>query len=129
MISYVQGNALQYNFYIELFKGFCTGRCQCGNNKVDRKEKAVDEMEIISAIENKPVGLIVSCQGPEENNTELIKLLVDKFCESSLVKCIGKYIFLFCGPDISQSVYDFKTVRKIFQDVHKSALVEDFRLV
>ncbi|MGN0393718.1 MAG: flavodoxin family protein, partial [Bariatricus sp.] len=33
-------------------------------------DKAVDEMEIKSFIEKKPVGLIVSCQGPEENNTE-----------------------------------------------------------
>ena len=31
---------------------------------VGGSDKAVDEMEIKSFIENRPVGLIVSCQGP-----------------------------------------------------------------
>lgn len=84
-------------------------------------EKAVDEMEILSAIENKPVGLIVSCQGPEENNTELIKQLFDKFCESSLAVCFGKYVFPFCGPDVSLSSYNMETVRRIFEDIHRTA--------
>lgn len=83
-------------------------------------EKAVDEMEILSAIENKPVGLVVSCQGPEENNTELVKQLFDKFCESSLAVCFGKYVFPFCGPDVSLSSYDPETVRQIFEDIHKT---------
>lgn len=84
-------------------------------------EKAVDEMEILSAIENKPVGLVVSCQGPEENNTELVRQLFDKFCESSLAVCFGKYIFPFCSPDARLSFYDPKTVKQIFEDIHKIA--------
>lgn len=41
---------------------------------VGGSDKAVDEMEIKSFIENRPVGLIVSCQGPGENNTELVQM-------------------------------------------------------
>lgn len=89
---------------------------------VGGKEKAVNEMEILSVIENKPVGLIVSCQGPEEYNTELIQMLFDKFCESSLARCIGKYIFPFCNPDASQSDYDEAVIQKVFQDIEGCGL-------
>lgn len=92
---------------------------------VDGKDKAVDEMEILSAIENKPVGLVVSCQGPEEYNTELIQMLFDKFCESSLAKCMGKYVFPFCNPDAARSAYDEKTMQRLFIDLQQvSAEVE-----
>lgn len=84
---------------------------------VDGKEKSVNEMGILSIIEKKPVGLIVSCQGPEENNTELIKLLFDKFCESSLAQCLGKYIFPFCNHNAKESVYDEKVIEQIFSDI------------
>ncbi len=87
---------------------------------VSGKEKAVDEMEILSAIENKPVGLLVSCQGPEENNTELIQMLFDKFCESSLAKCMGKYIFPLCNPVAAQSTYDEKTIRQVLADLQQT---------
>lgn len=86
---------------------------------VDGKDKAVNEMEILSIIENKPVGLIVSCQGPEEYNTEIIKMLFDKFCESSLAKCVGKYIFPFCALDTNKSCYDEKLIQQIVADINK----------
>lgn len=86
---------------------------------VSGSDKAVNEMEILSVIENKPVGLIVSCQGPEEYNTELIKMLFDKFCESSLAKCMGKYIFPFCNPNAAQSFYDEKVLSQIINDILK----------
>lgn len=85
------------------------------------KENAVDEIDTLSAIENKPVGLLVSCQRPEENNKELVKQLFDKFCGSSLAACFGKYVFPFCNPDISLSFYDLETVNRIFEDIHKTA--------
>ena len=84
------------------------------------KDKAVDEMEILSAIENKPVGLLVSCQGPEENNTELIQMLFDKFCESSLAKCVGKYVFPFCNPSSAESAYDEKTIQQVLTDIYRA---------
>lgn len=84
------------------------------------KDKAVDEMEILSAIENKPVGLLVSCQGPEEHNTELIQMLFDKFCESSLAKCVGKYVFPFCNPSAGESAYDEKTIQQVLADIHRA---------
>ena len=84
------------------------------------KEKAVNEMGILSAIENKPVGLIVSCQGPEEYNTEIIKMLFDKFCESSLARCMGKYIFPLCNPEADQSVYDEKVMQRLLADIRQA---------
>lgn len=84
---------------------------------VSGKDKAVDEMEIVSVIEDKPVGLVVSCQGPEEYNTELIKMLFDKFCASSLTKCIGKYIFPFCNPNVKDSHYAEDTLFQIWKDI------------
>lgn len=89
---------------------------------VSGKEKSVNEMEILSVIKDKPVGLIVSCQGPEEYNTERIKILFDKFCESSLAQCIGKYIFPFCSPDASQSDYDEKVIQQVLWDIHQILL-------
>ena len=88
---------------------------------VSGQEKAVNEMEILSAIEKKPVGLVVSCQGPEEYNTELIKMLFDKFCESSLAECVGKYVFPFCGPEVKESRYGEDTLTQIWKDIVKAA--------
>ncbi|MGN1008791.1 MAG: flavodoxin family protein, partial [Butyricicoccus sp.] len=60
---------------------------------VSGAEQAVDQMEIYSLIAGKPVALVVSCQGPTDHNTELIQMQFDRFCESSLVHGLGKYIF------------------------------------
>ena len=79
-------------------------------------EKAVDEMEILSFVKDKPVALIVSCQGPEEHNTELIQMQFDKFCESSLARCVGKYIFPWCAPDVSGN-FSEDTLNRIVQDI------------
>ena len=84
---------------------------------VEGSDKAVNEMKILSAIEQKPVGLMVSCQGPVEYNTELVQMLFDKFCESSLACCMGKYIFPFCDPEAQNSHYDEITFRKIYSDI------------
>ena len=84
---------------------------------VEGKNRSVKDMKIISAIKNKPVGLIVSCQGPEENNSELIQMLFDKFCESSLSICIGKYIFPFCNTNATKSYYRKENFDTIWQDI------------
>lgn len=84
---------------------------------VSGSTKAVNEMQIRSFISKKPVGLIVSCQGPEENNTELVKLQFDKFCESSLTHCLGKYIFPWCDPTTNESQYATDTIQKIISDI------------
>lgn len=78
-------------------------------------------MEIKSFIANKPVGLIVSCQGPEENNTELIKMQFDKFCESSLSCCFGKYVFPWCSPDVTDTHFSQATLEAMIWgiDQHK----------
>lgn len=79
--------------------------------------KSVNEMEILSFISGKPVGLVVSCQGPEENNTNLIKAQFDKFCESSLTECFGKYIFPWCDTKITNSKYSEETIELLISDL------------
>ena len=82
-------------------------------------DKSVNEMEIQSFIARKPVGLIVSCRGPEKYNTELIKAQFDKFCESSLTDCIGTYIFPWCDQTNKESNYSEKAIQKIVDDIIK----------
>lgn len=86
---------------------------------VSGHDKAVNEMEILSILNHKPVGLIVSCQGPEENNTELIQMLFDQFCNSSLAQCMGKYIFPFCNPNADQSEYDEQVIQQVVQGIQR----------
>lgn len=80
---------------------------------ISGSDKAVSEMEIHSLIKDKPCVIIVSCQGPEENNTELIKTQFDKFCESSLTKCCGKFIFPWCNSNSTSSSYSKQTIKEI----------------
>lgn len=80
---------------------------------ISGSDKAVSEMEIHSLIKDKPCVLIVSSQGPEENNTELIKTQFDKFCESSLTKCCGKFIFPWCDSNSTSSSYSKQTIEAI----------------
>ena len=80
-------------------------------------DKAVEEMEIQSFIAGKPVGLVISCQGPEENNTELVKMQFDKFCESSLSRCFGKYAFFWCFPDAEETRLSQTTLDAIVSDL------------
>lgn len=84
---------------------------------VEGKEEAVQNMKIISAMENKPVFLIVSCQGPKQDNTELIKELFIRFCQSSLAQCAGVYIFPFCNPQAQKSVYNEQTLAQIAKTI------------
>lgn len=91
---------------VSLFK-FCEG-----------KDKAVDEMEIKSLIAEKPVILIVTCQGPEENNTEIIKLLFDKYCETSKTVSLGKFVIPFCTDDVSETKEKAqKVIKKIIHTI------------
>lgn len=80
-------------------------------------DKAVDEMEIMSFIKDKPIAMIVSCQGPEENNTEIIKMQFDKLCESSLARCLGKYIFPWCSPAVKESPISDEAIDRIVADI------------
>ncbi len=80
---------------------------------ISGSDKSVSEMEIKSFIAKKPIGLIVSCQGPEVDNTELIKAQFDKFCESSLAHCVGKYVFPYCDSTAEQSIYSEEVIKKI----------------
>lgn len=82
-------------------------------------DKAVDDMKICSFIGGKPVGLLVSCQGPEENNTELVKMQFDKFCESSLTTCFGKYVFPLCVPDAVCSIYSEEIIKHVVDDIKR----------
>ena len=80
---------------------------------VDGGDKAVEEMEILSFIRNKPVALVVSCQGPEEHNTELVAMQFEKFCESSLACNLGTYVFPWCDPNVKGSNYSQDTLQRL----------------
>lgn len=82
-------------------------------------DKTVEEMEIQSFIASKPVGLVVSCQGPEKDNTELVKMQFDKFCESSLARCFGKYVFPWCSPDVEETRLSQTTLDVIASDLDR----------
>lgn len=69
-------------------------------------DKAVNEMQIISLVKNKPTMLLVSCMGPEKDNTELIKMQFERFCESSLMNSLGTYVFPFCDHDAADTRLD-----------------------
>lgn len=84
---------------------------------ISGKNESVNEMEIHSLIKDKPVALLVSCQGPEKDNTELIKDQFDKFCQSSLATCFGKYIFPWCDPSTKDSQYSEDTLEEIIADI------------
>ncbi|MGM9650091.1 MAG: flavodoxin family protein [Butyricicoccaceae bacterium] len=84
---------------------------------VGGSDQSVGEMEIISFLKDKPVGLVVSCQGPEEDNTELIQMQFDKFCASSLAVCFGKYIFPWCAPDAKDTDLSEDTIQKMMDDI------------
>lgn len=80
-------------------------------------DKAVEEMEIQSFIAGKPVGLVVSCQGPEEHNTELLKMQFDKFCESSLSRCFGKYVFPWSAPNAEETRLSQAVLNAMARDI------------
>lgn len=80
-------------------------------------DKAVEEMEIQSFIAGKPVGLVVSCQGPEEHNTELVKMQFDKFCESSLSRCFGKYVFPWSAPNAEETRLSQAVLNAMARDI------------
>lgn len=80
---------------------------------VDGGDKAVDEMEILSFLRNKPVALVVSCQGPQEENTELIAAQFDLFCASSLARNLGTYVFPWCDPQVTASQYSNATIQSL----------------
>lgn len=77
---------------------------------VDGGDTAVEEMEILSFIRNKPVALVVSCQGPEKHNTELVAMQFEKFYESSLACNLGIYVFPWCHPNVKESNYSQDTL-------------------
>ena len=72
-----------------------------------------DEMEILSFIRNKPVALVVSCQGPEKHNTELIAMQFEKFCESPLTRNLGIYVFPWCDLNAKGSNYSQETLQRL----------------
>lgn len=85
-------------------------------------DKAVDEMQIVSLVENKPALLIVSCMGPKENNTELISAQFKLLCESSLMHSLGTYVFPFSNHDPEQTTIDNRTLAEIIEALERALL-------
>ena len=82
---------------------------------VGGEDKAVGEMEILSFLRDKPVALVVSCQGPKEENTELISMQFSLFCQSSLARDLGTFVFPWCDPRVTGSHYDPATLDRLVQ--------------
>ena len=87
---------------------------------ISGEDKSVDEMEIRSIIKDKPVALVVCCQDPEEQNTELIKAQFDMFCESSLTRQVNKYIFPFCNDNSENTRFSMDTLEKMVFDIKRN---------
>lgn len=82
--------------------------------------KSVDEMQIISFVENKPAMLLVSCMGPEENNADLIGMQFERFCESSLMKSLGTYVFPFCDHESKNTFIPEEKLSEIINQIKVS---------
>ncbi len=87
---------------------------------IEGKDKSVSEMEMKSLIAGKSVMLLVTCQGPEENKTEIVKLLFDKYCETSQTLSLGKFVVPFCTDDILETQEKSKNmieeIKKVIND-------------
>lgn len=86
---------------------------------VSNSDKAVEEMKIFSFIQDKPVALAVSCQGPEAHNSELVSLQFEKFCASSLAHNLGTYVFPWCDPGVTQSQYSSATIQALAEHIRR----------
>ena len=86
---------------------------------IDGEDKATGEMTIHSLIKDKPVGLVVSCQGPEAENTELMKAQFDLFCKSSLTNSMGTFVFPWCDRQAESSVYDEDTLLGLIDGIRR----------
>ncbi len=78
--------------------------------KFEENDQSVTNMQIHSALQNKPVALLVTCQGPIEDNTELIQQLFEKYTQSTLTKNLGTYIFPFTQDNTNQTQIDLNTI-------------------
>lgn len=43
----------------------------------------------------------------------------DKFCESSLARCFGKYVFPWCSPDVEETRLSQTTLDVIASDLDR----------
>lgn len=59
------------------------------------------------------MALVVSCQGPEKHNTELVAIQFEKFCESSLPRNLGTYVFPWCDPNAKGLNYSQETLQRL----------------
>ncbi len=75
---------------------------------IDGADQAVGDMTIHSLIAGKPTGLFVTCQGPESENTDLIKAQFDLFCQTALTHCVGPFVLPWCpaSPPAVNAIID-----------------------
>ncbi len=70
---------------------------------IDRQISLVKDFETPkhkSLIEDKKLGLIVTCEGPVEENADTIQIVFERFCEYLKVNYIGSYVLHSCTtPD------------------------------
>ena len=79
------------------------------------------ESEIDSLVEDKEAGLIVTCQGPVENNAELLLMQFDRFCATLHLHPFGKYVFPWAPMDGEESDWDKDGIQRVIDDVDQIA--------
>lgn len=80
---------------------------------------ANDDAEIESLVEGKEVGLIVTCQGPVENNAELLLMQFDRFCEILHFNSFGKYVFPWAPLEVEEADWDKDGIQRVVDDIEQ----------
>ena len=76
---------------------------------------------VISALKDKPVGLVVTCGGPSAGNADLALQLFDKIAEGQQARVFGKYVFEFCPADPAGFAPDGAIVGQMAADLEALA--------
>lgn len=76
-----------------------------------------NRIEPFSLVEGKEVGLVVTCQGPIENNAELLLMQFDRFCAPLQLNPFGKYVFPWAPADQEERNWDAAGVERVTDDI------------
>jgi putative NADPH-quinone reductase len=79
-------------------------------------EKALPEME--SLIEGKRIALLVTCQGPVENNADLIGKLFARHSLAAKTELVGSYVVPFCTTPDNAAVVSMEISQRIASDIN-----------
>ena len=82
--------------------------------------KGYDSPNYKSLMEGKKVALLVTCDGPVENNADLIQGVFERLCEYGKCNMVGKYIVPFCMNSDTIARKGMETARIMAADISES---------